>query len=234
MDSASILLVSDEPNILRTLRRNLFSRGYEVEVAFDEGDVLQVLANSEYDLFVVNLDFTMKHISGLDICRKIRDCSLAPIIVLSTIGSENMKVRALDVGADDYLVMPFGMAEFLARVRSVLRRWSTYQQQQEEQETKLLIGELFIDTESHQVSLGGNEIHLTPTEYDLLLYLAAHPGKVIPHRELLRAIWGPQYGDEREYLRVFISQLRHKIEEDTLEPAYIITEPGIGYRFTRD
>lgn len=234
MDSARILLIGDEPNILRTLRRNLTGRGYQVQIAFDDQEVFEIAPDSGFDLFILDLDFQVPQVEGLKICRQLRKLSHAPIIVLSNIGSENVKIEALDLGADDYLVKPFGMGEFLARVRSALRRWATFETGNTAQDSIILSGDLFIDTQSRHVSLKGEPIHLTPTEYDLLHYLAKNGGKVITHRALLQSVWGPEYGDEREYLRVFISQLRRKIEDDPLRPAYILTEPGVGYRFAKE
>jgi two-component system KDP operon response regulator KdpE len=231
MTPAKILLINDEPNILRTLRRNLVSRGYEVSIAFDNEETTEMISQSEYDLFVLNLDFNTIDVDGLAICREIRECCLAPIIVLSTMGSEKMKIDALDLGADDYLVTPFGMGEFLARVRSALRRWETYRQEKPQRDNLIISDDLLIDSDSRQVTVKGNEVHLTPTEYDLLYHLARNAGKVITHRVLLQSVWGPEYGDEREYLRVFISQLRRKIEQDSIHPRHILTEPGVGYRF---
>jgi two-component system KDP operon response regulator KdpE len=231
MNSVKILLIGDELNILRTLRRNLVGRGYQVQLALDDQEVVGLTSTEKFDLYILNLDFKTDEIDGLHICREIRDVSHAPVIVLSSIDSEKTKVEALDLGADDYLVTPFGMSEFLARVRSALRRWATFQTSSIHQTSVILTGDLFIDTESRQVTLRGEQVHLTPTEYELLHYLAKNGGKVITHRELLQSVWGPEYGDEREYLRVFISQLRRKIEENPLRPGYIITEPGVGYRF---
>ena len=227
-----ILLINDEPNILRTLRRNLTSRGYEVSIAFDSEETQSMISRTEFDLHILNLDFSTLDVDGLAICRQIREVSLAPIIVLSTVGSEKMKIDALDLGADDYLVMPFSMGEFLARVRSTLRRWATYRENKPKKTNLIASNDLLIDSDSRQVTMDGNKIHLTPTEYDLLYYLAKNEGKVITHRELLQSVWGLEYGDEREYLRVFISQLRRKIEQDSIHPQYILTEPGVGYRFT--
>jgi two-component system KDP operon response regulator KdpE len=231
MIPAKILLINDEPNILRTLRRNLISRGYDVSIAFDDEEVRLMLSRSEFDLYILNLDFTTLQVNGLDICRQIRVFSLAPIVVISAVGSEKMKIDALDLGADDYLVMPFSMGEFLARVRSALRRWAMYQTDKPKRDSLIASGDLLIEPEARQVSVKNEGIHLTPTEYDLLYYLAKNAGRVITHRELLQAVWGPVYGDEREYLRVFISQLRRKIEENSLKPNHIMTEPGVGYRF---
>jgi two-component system, OmpR family, KDP operon response regulator KdpE len=231
MNLINILLIGDEPNILRTLRRNLTSRGYEVMIAFDDQEAYDMTSKTQYDLFVLNLDFTVVHVDGLEICAHLRKISHSPIIILSSIGSEINKIRALDLGADDYLVMPANMDEFLARVRSSLRRWLDSKGNDKTSDHLLMFRDLFVDTNARQVTIRGKPIRLTPTEFDLLLYLIKRPDKVITHRELLKAVWGPEYGEEREYLRVFISQLRRKIEDDPLNPTYILTEPGVGYRF---
>ncbi len=232
MSTTIILLIGDEPNILRTLRRNLISRGYEVLIALDDQDAAHAISNNEISLFVLNLNFETIEIDGLAILREIRKHNQAPIIVLSPIGTENKKIEAFDLGADDYLVLPFGMGEFLARTRSALRRWNAQQIGSSDGNKVIVSGELMIDFEARQVQVRGEQVHLTPTEYDLLYYLANNKGKVITHRVLLQEIWGPEYGDEREYLRVFISQVRKKIESDPVRPKYILTEPGVGYRFT--
>ncbi|MFN2235498.1 MAG: response regulator transcription factor [Anaerolineales bacterium] len=234
MNIINILLIGDEPNILRILRRNLISRGYEVLIALDDQEAEYVISKTDISLFVLNLDFETIQVDGLEIVQMIRKNSQAPIIVLSAVGSENLKIRALDMGADDYLVMPFGMEEFLARVRSGLRRWSTQTNGNVSQSKVIISGNLLIDVEAREVKVKGESVHLTPTEFDLLCYLAKNSGKVIHHRELLKEIWGNEYGDEREYLRVFISQVRKKIEIDQIRPTYILTVPGIGYRFTID
>jgi two-component system KDP operon response regulator KdpE len=234
MNPIKILLIGDEPNILRTLRRNLISRGYEVSIALDDQETYEITSQTRPDLFILNLDFTMVQVDGLEICTRLRNMSQSPMIVLSAVGEEDLKIRALDQGADDYLVMPFNMEEFLARVRSALRRWMAFKGNPLNQERMILNGDLLINTDSRQVLVRGKPVRLTPTEYDILLYLAQRIGKVVTHRELLRAVWGSEYGDEREYLRVFISQLRHKIEDNPLKPTYILTEPGIGYRFASD
>jgi two-component system KDP operon response regulator KdpE len=231
MNPINILLIGDEPNILRTMRRNLISRGYEVLIALDDQETDHILSRTDISLFVLNLDFETINIDGLAIVRMIRENSQAPIIVLSAIGSEHLKISALDLGADDYLVMPFGMGEFLARVRSGLRRWQTQQSGFLDDRKIIISHDLLIDVDARQVRCKGDAIHLTPTEYDLLYYLAKNPGKVITHRELLHEVWGPEYGSEREYLRVFISQVRKKIEDDPVRPEYILTVPGVGYRF---
>lgn len=232
--SVNILLIGDEPNILRILRRNLISRGYEVLIALDDQEAEYVIAKTDVSLFVLNLDFETIEIDGLAIVQMIRENSQAPIIVLSAVGSENLKIQALDMGADDYLVMPFGMEEFLARIRSGLRRWNAQTAGSVNESKVIISGNLLIDIAAREVRIKGNAVHLTPTEFDLLYYLAQNSGKVITHRELLKEVWGNEYGDEREYLRVFISQVRRKIEDDIIRPTYILTVPGVGYRFTID
>jgi len=234
MSTPKVLLIGDEPNILRTLRRNLVGRGYDVSIALDDRESYETTAQLNPDLFVLNLDFTVVKVDGLKICTRLRELSPSPIIVLSAIGSEKTKIRALDLGADDYLVMPFGMEEFLARVRVALRRWVTYKTGSQANDSLILSGDLLINSDARQVTMRGKPVHLTPTEYDILYYLAQRMGKVVGHRELLKAVWGDVYGDEREYLRVFISQLRRKIEDDPVRPVYLLTEPGVGYRFTSD
>jgi two-component system KDP operon response regulator KdpE len=231
MNSAKILLVGDEPNLLRTIRRNLIERGYDVYIAFDDLEASTLNSKLQPDLFVLNLDFTMIEVDGLKICQRLREVSLSPMIVLSEIGSEKNKVKALDLGADDYLVLPFSMEEFLARVRVALRRWFRYKSGPTNEDRLILVRDLLINLDSREVILRGERVHLTPKEYDLLTYLAKKMGKVMTHRELLKAVWGEVYGDEREYVRVFISQLRRKIEDDPVRPEYILTEPGVGYRF---
>jgi two-component system KDP operon response regulator KdpE len=234
MNLINILLIGDEPNILRTLRRNLVSRGYEVMIAFDDTEAYEMAAKVQLDLFVLNLDFTIIKVDGLEVCANLRKISQSPIIVLSTIGEENIKIRSLDIGADDYLVMPASMEEFLARVRSSLRRWLEFKGGAARPNHLIFSRELLIDTNSRQVTKHGEAVKLTPTEFDLMVYLAKRSDKVITHRELLKAIWGVEYGEEREYLRVFISQLRRKIEDDPLSPNYVLTVPGVGYRFASD
>ncbi len=236
MSPAKILLIGDEPNILRALRRNLVSRGYEVFRALDDTETYDIASQIAPELFVLNLDFTAVNINGLEICAQLRKMSQSPIIVLSSIGQEERKIQALDVGADDYLVMPFSMGEFLARVRSALRRWSAFRGEggHPDAEATIVHGDLVIHGSAHQVILHGKPVRLTPTEFEMLFYLAQRHGKIVTHQELLRSVWGYESGEQREYLRVFISQLRHKIEDDPLHPVHILTEPGIGYRFASD
>jgi two-component system KDP operon response regulator KdpE len=231
MASNKILLIGDEPNFLRSMRRNLAERGYDVSVALDDLEARLMVTSLKPDLVILNLDFTTINIDGLVICTKLRTLSLSPIIVLSAIGSEKIKIDALELGADDYLVLPFKMGELLARVHASLRRWSLMNSGQIDDEHLILNRDLLIDIDAHQVRLRGEILKLTPHEYDLLVYLARRAGKVISHHELLKAVWGDEYSEEREYLRVFISQLRHKIEDDPMRASYILTEPGVGYRF---
>jgi two-component system KDP operon response regulator KdpE len=234
MDPIKILLIGDEPNLLRTLRRNLVGRGYEVSIALDDAETYEIAPQIKPNLFVLDLDFTADQVNGLEICTQLRKISQSPLIVLSSIETDDIKIQALDLGADDFVVMPFSMDEFLARVRSALRRWMAYRGEKQDQEQVILHGDLLIQIDARQLTVHGKPVRLTPKEYEVLLYLAQRNGKVITHRELLRSVWGAEYGDEREYLRVFISQLRHKIEDDPLRPKYILTEPGIGYRFAAD
>jgi two-component system KDP operon response regulator KdpE len=235
MDITKILLVGDEPNILRPIRRNLIHRGYEVSLALAPDEVDYFLSRGDIDLFIIKLDFITIDIDGLQIVKMIRENSKTPIIVLSTIGSENIKIQALDMGADDYLVIPFSMGEFLARVRATLRRWSTVQMKYGEEKKRVIVSdELFINLNDRNVKLMGEKVHLTPTEFDLLSYMARNRGRALTHAELLKEVWGLEYCDERAYLRVFVSQLRQKIEADPSRPKYILTEPRIGYRFIRD
>ena len=232
MEALQTLLIGDQPAILRILRRNLTARGYDVSIALDDRDVIEAVNAVDFDLFILLLDFATIEVDGLAICRQVRQSTQAPIIVLSAIGAEQTKVKAFDFGADDYVEMPFSMEEFLARVRSSLRRWTAQKNDRPPTKNLVISNDLYIDGDSHRVSLHGEEIHLTPTEFKLLYYLSQNRGKAISHRSILQAVWGAEYGDEREYLRVFISQLRHKIEDDPLRPTYFLTEPGVGYRFT--
>lgn len=235
MENTTILLIGDEPNILRPIRRNLIHRGYDVSLALDQEEVSYFLGKGTVDLFIIKLDFGTLDIDGLEIVKMIREDNDIPIIVLSTIGSESRKIKALDFGADDYLVMNFGMGEFLARVRATLRRWSKIKNEtREPNQNNIASGKLYIDFDMHEVRIKGEKVHLTPTEFELLEYMALNRGRILTHAELLKKVWGLEYCDERAYLRVFISQLRQKIEEDPSRPEFILTEPRIGYRFIRD
>ena len=224
-----ILVVDDEPQIARVLRRGLSARGYEVQTAADGEEALSTFSQWPADLVIT--DLSMPQMSGLELCRRLRKLSQVPIIVLSVKGEEKTKVEALDAGADDYVTKPFGIDELLARIRAALRR-APAATTREVQEIRL--GDFHLDPEARIVTVRGEEVHLTPKEYELLIYLIRHAGKVLTHRVLLGAIWGGDYTEQTEYLRVFIGQLRKKIEADPAKPHYILTEPWIGYRFNAE
>jgi len=221
-----ILVVDDEPQITRVLRRSLAARGYEVQVAGEGEEALQIFNAWKPDLVIT--DLSMPNMGGLELCRCIRGASQAPIIVLSVQGEERAKVEALDVGADDYVTKPFGMDELLARVRAALRRGPATAVQKGE---ALEAGDFQVNLEGRIVKVRGAEVRLTPKEYELLVHLIRRPNKVLTHHALLGAVWGGDYVEQTEYLRVFIGQLRKKIEVDPTEPRYILTEPWVGYRF---
>jgi two-component system, OmpR family, KDP operon response regulator KdpE len=221
-----ILVVDDEPQILRTLRASLPASGYEVRTAQRGDDALDEIRKEMPDLII--LDLVMPDVTGLDVCRRVREFSSVPIIVLSAKGSERDKITALDLGADDYVTKPFNLDELLARIRAVLRRLSP----SETSSHLLTVGDLTIDTEQRRVVVAGREIKLTPKEFDVLRFLVSKAGKVVTHRALLQAVWGWESSDQTEYLRVFINQLRRKIEPDPHHPRYILTEPWVGYRFS--
>lgn len=223
-----ILVVDDESQITRVLRTGLQARGYDVRVAADGMSALETFGDWQPDLVVT--DLSMPNMDGLELCRRVRAISQLPIIVLSAKGEEQTKVEALDIGADDYVTKPFGMDELLARVRSALRR-ATTPVATEMAAIALEAGDFRIDLESRKVMVKEHEIHLTPKEFDLLTYFMKHAGKVLTHRTLLTALWGGNYVEQNEYLRVFVGNLRKKIETDTSGPRYILTEPWVGYRF---
>ena len=224
MSGPRVLVVDDEPNIRRALRVWLSDHDYQVRLASTGEEALDLVAAGRPD--VVILDLMLPDMSGLDVCRSLREWSPVPIIILSARGDEDDKIQALDAGADDYLTKPFGLGELLARIRAALRRSGAGTPS-----PVLGSGELRLDQARRLVTLGGREVRLTPTEYEMLRYLMANAGKVITHRTLLRTIWGPSHEDASETLRVFIAQLRRKIEPAVGPPTYIRTEPGIGYRF---
>ena len=223
-----VLIVDDEPQITRVLRTGLTTRGYDVRVAADGESALDTFNDWHPDLVVT--DLAMPNVGGLELCKRLRMVSQIPVIVLSVKGEEKTKVAALDAGADDFVTKPFSMEELLARVRATLRR-APASANEDTQSTVLETGDFRLDVETRTVSVRDNEIHLTPKEFELLAHLMQHPGKVLTHRKLLSAIWGANYAEQTEYLRVFIGQLRKKIERDPATPRYILTEPWIGYRF---
>ena len=220
-----ILVVDDEPQLTRVLRRSLTTQGYDVRVAGDGEFALQTFRDWLPALVIT--DLAMPKMSGLELCRRLRKVSDVPIIVLSVRGEEATKVEALDAGADDYVTKPFGMDELLARVRATLRRQPTSAATAQTVEA----GDFRFDLETHTVIQAGDELRLTPKEFDLMVYFIRHAGKVLTHRALLGAVWGGDYTGQTEYLRVFIGQLRKKIEPDPSAPRYLLTEPWIGYRF---
>jgi two-component system KDP operon response regulator KdpE len=225
-DHRRILVVDDESQITRVLRTSLSSQGYDIRVANDGETALEIMKDWTPDLVIT--DLSMPNMDGLELCRRLRAGTQIPIIVLSVRGEEKTKVQALDAGADDYVTKPFGIEELLARVRASLRRAPSTENGQA---TLIEIGDFRIDLPAHKVAVQRREVHLTPKEFDLLTYLARHPGKVVTHRALLSAIWGGQSTEQVEYLRVFVGQLRKKLEPETSSPRYIVTEPWVGYRF---
>jgi two-component system, OmpR family, KDP operon response regulator KdpE len=226
--SAEILIVDDEPQIRRALRVGLQANGFTVEVAATGEAALDALATRLPD--VVILDLSLPDIDGVDLVRQIREWSTVPIIILSVRSAEREKVLALDTGADDYLTKPFGMEELLARIRVTLRH-AAYKSREE---PVLAFDDLVIDLARRVVTLRGQEVHLTPTEYALLRELAGNAGKVLTHQMLLTRVWGPASADATHYLHVYVNHLRQKIEPDPTRPRYVLTEPGVGYRFRSD
>jgi two-component system KDP operon response regulator KdpE len=226
MDTPRILVVDDEPQITRVLRRSLSAQGYEVQVAEDGEEALAVFKQWKPDLVIS--DLSMPGMGGLELCRRIRKVSKVPIIVLSVKGEETIKVEALDTGADDYITKPFGIDELFARIRVALRHASL---PAFEEGSKFEIGDFNVDLATRTVKVRKREVHLTPKEYDLLLYFLRNPNKILTHRVLLGALWGGESVEQNEYLRVFIGQLRKKIELDPARPKYIVTDPWVGYRF---
>lgn len=227
-ERSRILVVDDETQISRVLKTTLTAQGYEVKTAGDGEAGFDAAIDWHPDLIVT--DLSMPGMNGVELCRAVRERSPIPIIVLSVRGEEKHKVEALDAGADDYVTKPFSVNELLARVRANLRRVAAGETISSE---PIQEGDFYINTESRQIRVAGKEIHLTPKEFELLTFMAHHPGKVLTHRVLLNAVWGGQSVQQPEYLRVFINQLRKKIEPNE-EPKYILTEPWVGYRFQPD
>ncbi len=217
-----VLVVDDEPQILRGLRVILSNAGYRVQTVETKAEALDALAVRPADAMV--LDLVLPDGTGVEVCREVRRWSDLPIVVLSAVGDEREKVRALDAGADDYVTKPFGVDELLARLRAVMRR------RPEGADPVVRVGELEVDLAARSVSSGGEAVHLTPIEFDILRVLAEHQGRLVTHRQLLHEVWGPGYETETHYLRVHVAHIRSKIEPDPARPRFVTTEPGVGYR----
>jgi two-component system KDP operon response regulator KdpE len=220
----TVLVVDDEAQLRRALRVNLKARGYDVEVAEDGRTGLELAAKRQPDLVIVDLG--LPDIDGVDVVRGLRGWTTVPIIVLSARTEQAEKVAALDAGADDYVTKPFGMDELLARMRAALRRVAVG-----EESPTIVTPDFTVDLAAKRVTTAGGEVRLTPTEWHIVATLVRHRGKLVGQRQLLREVWGPQYGTETNYLRVYIAQLRRKLEPDHTHPRYFVTEPGLGYRF---
>jgi two-component system, OmpR family, KDP operon response regulator KdpE len=221
--SARVLVVDDEPQILRGLRVVLHAAGYDVATAQTKAEALDAVSVRPPDAML--LDLVLPDGSGVDVCREVRRWSGLPIIVLSAVGDEREKVRALDVGADDYVTKPFWTEELLARLRAVIRRSA-----EAAGEPAVAVGDLEIDLADRRVRRAGEEVHLTPIEFDLVAALARHRGKLMTHRQLLQEVWGPGHGEDTHYLRVHVTHIRAKLEPDPARPRYVLTDPGVGYR----
>jgi two-component system KDP operon response regulator KdpE len=223
MAAKRILVIDDEFQITRVLKRGLTAHRYDVRTASDGESGLDLFRDFHPDLVIT--DLSMPEMSGIELCRKIRTTSSVPIIVLSVRGEEQSKVEALDAGADDYVTKPFGMNELLARVRAALRR-----SPEGESSNAVEVGDFRVDLADRQIFLGEQPVHLTPKEFELLAHLITNHDRVLTHRALLAKVWGGEYTEQTEYLRVFIGNLRKKIEPDPAKPRYIVTEPWVGYR----
>jgi two-component system KDP operon response regulator KdpE len=222
-DGPRVLVVDDEPQIVRGLRVVLRNAGFQVDSAGTKEEALDALSHRPPD--AVLLDLVLPDGSGVDVCRAVREWSHVPIVVVSAVGDEREKVRALDAGADDYVTKPFGSQELAARLRAVLRRVSDTGNA-----PAIEVGDLVIDLADRRVRRGEDNIHLTPIEFDVLRVLALNRGRLVTHRQLLQEVWGPSYSDETHYLRVHVAHIRRKLELDPSRPRYLITEPGVGYR----
>ncbi len=227
MNKITVLIVDDEKSLRDFMRRNLEVRGYRTLSASNGLEALAIFNTESVDLIV--LDVMMPTMDGLETIRRIRQTSMLPIIVLSAMDEENDKIQALNLGADDYLTKPFGVGELLARLQAVMRRVHFSPGPVETQ--SIVRGEIQVDLQRHQVTVRNQPIELTPTEFNLLVFLLQHAGKVLTHQAILQAVWGAEYGMESEYLRVYIGRLRQKIERDPATPEYLLTERGIGYSF---
>jgi two-component system KDP operon response regulator KdpE len=225
-----VVVIEDEPQIRRFLRAALVSQGYRFHEAATGRDGLAEAATRQPDVII--LDLGLPDLDGLEIIRRVREWTTVPIIVLSARDQEGDKIKALDLGADDYVSKPFGVGELLARMRAALRHAAIASQQR--MEPVFTLGALQVDVMRRRVSVAGAEVHLTPIEYKLLTALVRHAGNVVTHRQLLKEVWGPNYEDQAHYLRVFMLQLRRKLEADPARPRYLRTEPGVGYRLAGD
>jgi len=230
MDKRRILVVDDDIAISKLLCTNLKARGFDVNAVGDGTAAINAMESDFTDLII--LDIMMPGIDGVEVCRRVREWSRVPIIMLSAKGDEKDKVKCLELGADDYLTKPFGIAELMARVNTALRHSEAARGTAAP--TTFKSGELEINFASRRVTVGGREVKLTPTEYSLLQCLAANPNKVLTHTMLLQKVWGEQYSREKEYLRVFVGRVRKRLEPDPLNPRYIITVPAVGYRFNHE
>lgn len=228
MKEATVLVVDDEKPLRDFVRRNLEVRHYQVLTATNGLEALGIFNTHTVDLVI--LDIMMPHMDGLETVRRIRQHSEVPIIILTALGEESDKVSAFDLGADDYLTKPFGVGELLGRIKAVLRRARSVEPDRADE--RILRGDISVDLGRHEVSVRGVLTDLTPIEFNLLVFLMRSAGKVLSHRAILHGVWGAEYGDEVEYLRVYIGHLRQKIEIDPLNPQYLLTERGIGYRFS--
>lgn len=223
----TVLIVDDERSIRVSLRTILSNIGFEIVEAARGEEALSLIRTAQFD--AVMLDINMPGIGGVEVCRQMRqEFARLPIVMLTVQGSEDRKVEALDAGADDYITKPFQLRELIARLKAAVRRNKTF----ESEEAVIMIGDVKLDSARHLVQKKGRSVHLTPKQFELLHYLMANAGRPVPHAKLLRSVWGPEYGDELEYLRTFVRQLRTKIEDDPGNPKYLMTEAHIGYRFS--
>lgn len=227
MSNPIVLVVDDEKTIRDFVRRNLEVRNFGVVTASNGIDALSIFNSQNIDLVI--LDLMMPRLDGIETTRRIRQQSTVPIVILTALDDESDKIRAFELGADDYLTKPFGVGELLARVKAVMRRASWTETPI--REGRIVHGEISVDLARHEVTIGGKKVNLSPTEFDLLVFMMEHAGKVLPHEAILKNVWGPEYGEETEYLRVYMGHLRQKIENNPNNPEYLLTERGIGYRF---
>lgn len=226
-DRCTVLIVDDERSIRISLRTILSGLDFVIVEAARGEEALSLVRTAQFD--IVLLDINMPGIGGIEVCRMMRKHSLRlPIIMLTVQGSEDRKVEALDAGADDYITKPFQLRELIARIRAAVRR----NRQAEDDGSVIKVGDVCLDAERHLVQKKGRTVHLTPKQFELLHFLMSNAGRPVPHGKLLRTVWGPEYGNELEYLRTFVRQVRMKIEDDPANPKYLLTESHIGYRFS--